>query len=159
MDRNGNFGRKVEVVTNVGMLVVAIIIGAIAIKQYVLKPPTPAFIKVGNKVPLQAVNWKGKNLVLAVSDGWHFCSESAAFYKSLMRQIQTQADVQTMAILPQAVEAGRSYLDRLGIAVNDVRQVRLSDVPIGGTPTLLLVDNEGIVRKTWIGKLGAKAES
>jgi hypothetical protein len=62
-------------------------------------------------------------------------------------------------VLPQPTEAGRKYLSGLGITIDDVRQIPLNVVGVAGTPTLILVDKEGTVKKVWMGKLPESAQS
>jgi hypothetical protein len=50
------------------------------------------------------------------------------------------------------------YLADLGIAVDDVRQARLTSLGIRGTPTLLLVNKDGVVRSSWVGRLRPEKE-
>lgn len=158
-----NVSRKLEVFTNLAVLFAAFIVGAVAIKQYVLMSEngSPHGIKVGAKVNLRDVDWsqRPKNLVLAISDGCHFCSESASFYQRLLRHTQNRNDMRVMAVLPQPVTQGTAYLRKLDVPIADVRQVAFNTIPIGGTPTILLVDSRGVVERTWLGKLTPEGES
>ena len=45
-----------------------------------------------------------------------------------------------------------------GVSVAEVRQAEFKALKVSGTPTLLLVDNNGIVQHVWIGKLTAAKE-
>jgi hypothetical protein len=56
-------------------------------------------------------------------------------------------------VFPQSVENSRTYLNKLGVSVSDVVQSSLSSVGVSGTPTLLLIDNEGSVTDSWVGRL------
>lgn len=58
-----------------------------------------------------------------------------------------------VALLPQPPMESRAYLDKLGIKLDDVTQAPLSAVGVSGTPTLLLLDNQGAVLQSWVGKL------
>ena len=58
-----------------------------------------------------------------------------------------------MAVLPQPVDEGRRYLNNLGVSINDVVQASLGSVGVSGTPTLILIDNNGVVTGSWVGKL------
>jgi len=58
-----------------------------------------------------------------------------------------------VAVLPQAADEGRKYLDGEGVRVDDVKQATLSTIGVTGTPTMLLVDGKGTVAKVWEGKL------
>ena len=63
-----------------------------------------------------------------------------------------------MAVLTESVSEGQRYLAERGIHASDVRQAFLSGVGVSGTPTILLVDDSGIVRRLWVGKLSAEDE-
>lgn len=51
------------------------------------------------------------------------------------------------------MEDGKKYLQRLGVSVDDVRQADFGAIKVSGTPTLLLVDDKGVVKGRWVGKL------
>jgi hypothetical protein len=65
--------------------------------------------------------------------------------------------VRLVALLPQPLQESRTYLDKLGIKVDDVAQSPLNSVGVSGTPTLLLIDNQGAVIDSWVGKLSEGA--
>ncbi len=157
-----NLSRKLDLATNITIFCVAILVGAIAVKQYLLKPGSTIPPQViGQKLALKDVDWsqKPKNLVLALSNTCHFCSESAPFYQRLIRQVQKRDDIHVMAVLPQSTDQGIAYLKRLDVPITDVRQVQFATVPISGTPTILLVQSSGEVEKAWVGKLVPEMES
>jgi len=81
----------------------------------------------------------------------HFCSESGPFYQSLEQQ--KPSDVGLIAVLPQEVEESRDYLSKLGLKTSDVIQSSLGAIGVSGTPTILLVDNNGRLTASWAGKL------
>lgn len=93
--------------------------------------------------------------MLAVSSTCHFCSESAPFYKTLA---SNKGDTRIVAVLPQSIEEGKKYLEKLGVMVDDVKQVALDEIGVSGTPSVLLVDNSGVVKNVWFGKLPADKE-
>jgi hypothetical protein len=64
-----------------------------------------------------------------------------------------------VAVLPQATEEGKRYLEGLGVDVNEIRQSSLSEIKVTGTPTLMLVNSDGIVTDSWVGKLPADQEA
>jgi hypothetical protein len=61
-------------------------------------------------------------------------------------------------VFPGDPEKGREYLRSLRVPITDVRQGKPPSLPIRGTPTLLLVDRDGIVRKVWAGQLSPEGE-
>ena len=50
------------------------------------------------------------------------------------------------------------YLSGEGLQCDDVRQAPIGKTGAAGTPTLLLVDQDGIVKRTWVGKLTSDKE-
>jgi len=54
--------------------------------------------------------------------------------------------------LPEPVDRGRSYLNSLGVQVSDVYEVPLGQIHVSGTPTLLVLNESGIVKRTWYGQ-------
>jgi hypothetical protein len=155
--------KSIEFLANIAILVVASLLATSLVKNYWINPtPTASIIpqtsasSVTNLSALQ-VDWKQSNqtLVLAVSSTCHFCSESAPFYKTLA---SNKGDTRIIAVLPQSVEEGRKYLSKLGVAVDDIKQVPLNEIGVSGTPSLVLVDNSGVVKNFWFGKLSVEKE-
>lgn len=143
---------------------VAILLGFVLVKRYVTSPQTAeSFVSADQqnshqKINLPGVDWSRseKTLVVAISSVCHFCTESAPFYRQLA---ETHEGTQLVAVLPQTVEEGRQYLGKLRVEVDEVVQAPLNSIYVSGTPTLMLVDHEGTVLNTWIGKLPAQREA
>jgi hypothetical protein len=147
--------KKIEMIANVAIIVAAAAIVFFFVRNYMRNQADSApVIATGTKLALKDVSWQpnNKTIVLAVSTTCHFCSESAPFYRELVSQCKQQ-HVRTIAVLPQAIGEAQTYLQNEGVAVDDVRQVVFHDIPISGTPTLLLVDGSGTVKDVWVGKL------
>jgi hypothetical protein len=151
--------KKIEVAANVAIIVVAIAGAAIFVKNYWLKPATPQRIELGAHFGLKDANWQasGKTLIFGISTTCHFCTESAGFYRQLTQQC-AERHVRTIALLPQPLDEAQSYLSKEGVSVDEVRRASLSDLQIVATPTLLLLDDKGVVRGAWFGKLSEKGE-
>jgi hypothetical protein len=64
-----------------------------------------------------------------------------------------------VAVLPQEVDQGQAYLTKLGVKVDEARQSPISAAGVRGTPSLIIVDNIGVVRGVWIGKLSPDKEA
>jgi hypothetical protein len=160
--------KKTELLANVAIIIVALLLGVVLVKRYLLPSNDAAaardadpHITAGTKASLTGVDWAKNNqtLLLVLSRDCHFCTESAPFYQRLARETAGHTDVHLIALFPQAVEEGRQYLAGLGIPVEDVRQAAPGSTGARGTPTLILVDDKGVVKKSWIGKLSAPEES
>lgn len=162
--------RKVEVLANVAVIITSVVLCTVLAKNYLLSsnkqvavaatfgPVSPgwkrnASIEPGTKISLPGIDWKksDRTLLLALSTMCHFCTESAPFYHRIHQQ--KRDDVRLVAFFPQPVQESRIYLNKLGITVDDVVQGSLSSAGVSGTPTLLLIDSQGMVINSWVGKL------
>ncbi len=95
-------------------------------------------------------------LVVAVSPGCHFCNESMPFYKQLLDQRnQKSSPVKFIAAVP-AAEAKAEEAQKFagaGAQPDGLVQLDFAAAKVPGTPTLMLVDNNGKVLGVWVGKL------
>jgi thiol-disulfide isomerase/thioredoxin len=157
--------KKLELVANIAIIVVAVILGYVLVKQFVFPAPpaAPAQMKqpeIGAKINLPDTDFSAseKTLILALKKGCHFCSESAPFYQKLA-QMAPEKGVRLIATFPHSVEEGQGYLKELNVPIADMKQADFAAINVGGTPTLILTDKNGQVQKFWIGKLPADKET
>ena len=157
--------KKVELLANIAIIVVAVILGYVLVKQFVFpapaaQPPQVRQPEVGAKVTLADTDFStsDKTLILALKKGCHFCSESAPFYQKLA-QIAPEKGLRLIAAFPHSVEDGQSYLKELNVSIADMKQADFGSMNVGGTPTLILVDKNGQITKSWVGKLPADKET
>jgi hypothetical protein len=59
--------------------------------------------------------------------------------------------VAASAILPNSADEARKYLQYLELPIENIQTGPLSSYKISGTPTVLFVDSQGIVRSVWFG--------
>lgn len=165
--------KKIEIAANVTIIVVAVLLAIVAVKDHLLtrepnvvnarqsvNQPVDDPKQIANVTNLSSLefDWtqSKQTLVLAISSACHFCTDSASFYKTL---IQNKKDTRIVAVFPQPVEQGRNYLQKLGVSVDEIRQLPLNKIGVHGTPTLMLVDTSGSVKNSWVGKLPADKEN
>jgi hypothetical protein len=154
--------KKLETLTNITIIAVALIAGTVLVRNHFFPRPAPPARPqpgTGMKVAIPGVDWaaRGSTLLLALSPNCQYCTESAPFYRRLAAEL-SKTPVHLTAVFPDHAQKAREYLTSLGVPVDDVRQVAPASLPIRGTPTLLLVDRDGIVRRVWAGQLSAEAE-
>lgn len=156
--------KKIELLANVAIIAVAVLLAVVLVRQYVLPGGRDAAdaaprIQKGAKVEVAGVDWSKSNrtLILALQKGCHFCTESAPFYKRLA-PAASEKNVRVVAVLPQTLEEGRGYLADMGVPVSEVAQASLDSINVPGTPTLILVDDKGVVIDSWVGKLPVAGE-
>lgn len=168
-----SLSRALEIAANFATLLAAVLLSALLVRNYFL-PGSSSRPTQGQSVPrnpndlattgtdlskrLAGVNWSanGRTVVLALSTYCHFCSESAPFFRR-MREVVGK-DVKLVGVFPQPVTTAETYLKREGVRLDQVRQVSLEQLGVAGTPTMLLVNGNGIVAQTWVGKLAPEKE-
>jgi hypothetical protein len=159
-----NLTKRLEQLANVAIIVVALLLGGVLVKRYLLSqaesPPAQARLQPGTKLSVPGVEW-GKNertLLLVLSTSCRFCTESSPFYQRLAQEKAKKEGVGLVAVLPQSVGESQKYLNNLGVSVDDIKQAGLDALQVRGTPTLIMADRTGTVVESWVGKLPAEAE-
>jgi hypothetical protein len=153
-----SWAKRLEIAVNIAILCVLIMVGAL-VGQRFWNAHSSSGPGIGTKISLPGVDWSRskQNLVLALSTTCHFCSESADFYKKLIPAAAGRG-IPVVTVLPQTRAAGRLYLDGLGVPAPDVLQSSLNAIDVAATPTVLVVDSNGKIRKAWVGKLSPGRE-
>src|SRR5690349_12890900 len=91
--------KKVETVANISIIIVAVVATAVLVKNHLFKPrlappvarpaaPGPSVPATGSQLSISGVDWAAsdRTLLVVVSTGCHFCSESAPFYQRLTQE-------------------------------------------------------------------------
>ncbi|HEY5839070.1 MAG TPA: hypothetical protein VIT19_08545 [Pyrinomonadaceae bacterium] len=159
--------KKIELLANIAIILVAILLGVALVRSFLIRPPAtqptrPGLsIAPGTKLSLTGVDWNGngKTLILALSTNCRFCTESAPFYQRVVAERTKTGSPRLIAVFPQPVAEGQTYLKELGVAVDEVKQVRLDSLGVAGTPMLIMADSQGAVVETWGGKLPGEKET
>ena len=94
---------------------------------------------------------------MALDSGCIFCRESMAFY----RRVATRdaPDVRVVVAASPDDTGIREYLKAEDLEPDALVVIERGVLPVSGTPTLLLVDSEGVVTHAWIGRLDADGEA
>jgi hypothetical protein len=164
-----NVAKKVEVSANIAIILVATLLAAVLVERYLLAPKTPgkgasaeALLRPGSRLSLAGVDWgkSDRTLLMVLSTNCHYCNESAPFYQRLAQEkAKWGGKARLVAVMPQETSESQKYLGEHGIAVDEIKQASPGAVQAPGTPTLLLVDQTGIVTNAWVGKLTPDKES
>lgn len=177
--------RKLQFLSNVATVVIAILLCVITVKLFFPTSPLvnvantpkpnnvsdnstspvtttpPKITPIGKAMPLENVDWKNnkKTLVLYLSTACRFCNESSPFYKRLVEKYSDGKNIKLVAVLPQTIDVAKEHLKSLNVNINDVYNTQLKSIGVTATPTLLLVDESGIVSEMWKGKLSDDKET
>jgi len=159
-----NWTRKIEILANIAILLVAVLLGVVLVKKYLLTKDhaeTAPKLVAGTKMNVPGVDWSrnGQTLVFVLQKGCHFCTESAPFYQRLVKETAGLGNVHPVALLPQEIPEAKKYLEEIKVPIDDVKQASSSSLGVGGTPTLILVNGAGVVVDVWEGRLPANEES
>jgi thioredoxin-related protein len=157
-----------DTAANIAIIVVCIIAAAVLIQRnfFPSRPPgaPPEAAKGETFAALRDVVPAGtqKALVVALSPTCHFCNDSMPFYKQLVeKRNQSNSPVKVIAAVPAetAKPEEEKNLAANGVQPDAVVHVDFSKIKVPGTPTVLLVDNQGKVLDVWVGKLDESRES
>jgi len=149
--------RFLEVAANIGIITVAIILigNFVASKWRPKRDSEP--LTIGSKISLPGVKWENET-TLVLQRGCRYCDESAPFYRRLWQQ-RSGSEPRMIAVMPDDKIEVTKYLEKLGVLVDGIVNVSLSEVRVTATPTLFLVDRSGKVTNVWIGKLDSDKEN
>jgi hypothetical protein len=133
---------RLQDIANLATILVSLLLSAVLIKVFLLPQPgpepNPAQARAGMNIKqaLPGVDWakNKRTLVLAISTQCRFCTESAPFFQRIQKE--RPKELRMVAVLPQAVEEGRKYLEGQGVQVDDVKQATLNAIGVIGTPTI-----------------------
>ena len=158
---------KLATLTNLSVIILSLTVSAVLIKTHFLRPGAPALPEVvadgetvealGALLPADA----DEAIILALSPECAFCTQSFPFYRELQaRRDEARSGIKIIA----AVEAGKDFMTRqarlleeAGIVVDHLVQADFRQAKLLGTPTVLLVERGGKVRKVWLGQLDDQA--
>ncbi|HEY2391429.1 MAG TPA: hypothetical protein VGK22_09660 [Candidatus Angelobacter sp.] len=144
---------KMDYLANTLIISIVVVVIGLSARSYLgefFHSKNPA----GVTTAFKDVNWSrnGRTLIFVLSTKCHFCEESATFHRELARYCGDRG-ISTLAVFPESTMEAVSYLKKNNINVGAIRQKSIIDLPVTGTPTLLLVGADGKVRETWIGEL------
>lgn len=156
--------KTLAVLVNVSIIVVAILVGTVLVKNYLLSDKSreltaASSIPRGTSLSVPNVDWSKANqtVLLVLSESCHYCTDSAPFYRRLVERAQVRGS-RVIAALPEDLDTSKAYLNRLGVLVDDILQVNPSSLGTRATPTVLLLDNSGIIKDGWVGQLSPEKE-
>ena len=162
-----NVYKKLEIVANIAIILVAITLVVVLAKRFVFtdrsqnQTAEQVQSNVGTKISQPDLDFSksDKNLLLMLSNSCRYCTESAPFYKRLVQERTNRDSFRLTAVLPQPVSEGRTYLNGLGVNIDDIKQLSPGAIKVRGTPTLLLVNSAGVVTQEWLGILPPETEN
>lgn len=164
-----NWRTKLDTIANIALIACCVLFAVFLIRNYLLTSSKQTISTnpqanslIGKRLSINEIDWSKnqQTLVLVLQKDCRFCNESMPFYQRLAKEFSNQTKTHLVAVFPDNLEESKQYLKENKVEINDVLQASLNSVGVRGTPTLLLIDNNGIVQEQWIGKQPpAKEES
>ena len=164
-DRTGRVAERIQVVANVCVIAAALLfvcsISWLFLRQYISMRVSHSSISKGTKITLPEFNWSlsSQSLLLVLSTECKYCSASTPFYRRLVNQARLTLKTRLLAIFPQAVNESREYFAKHDVKLDTVRQAVPASLGVKGTPTLILVDTNGVVIQSWDGMVPPEVEN
>lgn len=146
---------NIELVTQVVVAIAIVITAGVLVKRTVFSAEgngTRSQINGGDRLNVSTVDWaqNKKSLVFFLKKDCPYCSSSAGFYRQLMNEA-SKRNVKCIAVLPNSPEEARKYLQYIELPFENIYTGPVEDSRISGTPTVVFVDQNGIVKSVWIG--------
>jgi len=118
---------------------------------------------VGKHIEFPNVAWdhSARNVILFISSRCHFCDESSPLYRHLANLRETTPPAAIYVITRDDVPTMKQYLATKQIQVDGIYLAKVDytqSLGLRGTPTLLVVDSTGTVKRSYVGKLDNSRE-
>ena len=122
--------------------------------HYFASKTQKALLHVESQFPMKGIKWDAPSngtLVMALSTTCTFCRQSVSFYQQLVAASHPEK-THIVAIFGEPAERVRAYLTSEHLTdLADVRQADFASLGLSATPTLILVDRNGVVKQVWTG--------
>lgn len=157
--------QRLESVANASIILLSILLGYALVRNYIIPSRTTRLTgpKPGDQLTqFGTARWSKhrRTLVLALRSGCHYCEQGTPFYKRLVQmQASSGVDFGLLAVLPDDAEAAQGYMTSEGLGLTFEPGIALDKAGIRFTPTLIVVNPDGQVVKSWVGVLSAKQEA
>jgi rhodanese-related sulfurtransferase len=156
-----------RVISEVLIIAVAGVVGALAFDKVAiwLSPTNHAATSVassaliGTHVNLEGATFPESPLtvLLIASPDCTFCRQSAPFYKTLWAHSRKSGIPLYVAVPSKSTAA--EYLRSSGLDKATLVTWKSVGLTVDGTPTLLMIDRTGIIRRSWVGMLKGNKET
>ena len=147
---------NIELVTQVVVAIAIVVTAGVLVKRTVFSNQSngarSSGIVAGDRLNVPTIDWaqNKKSLVFFLKKDCPYCTSSADLYRQLMDEA-SKRNVKCIAVLPNSSEDARKYLQYLELPFENIYTGPIEDHKISGTPTIVLVDKDGIAKSVWIG--------
>lgn len=145
--------QRLEVLSNVAVIIAAVVLVTILVRREWPSPqPGSAASLQGKTIDFAALNGTPakRSLIMFISETCHFCEKEMPFYRTLRETLPSGTSL--VAVFPQHESDPGNFLAARSVQVDHVSSSdALAHIGVMSTPTLLLVDQRGTVKRAWVG--------
>ncbi len=165
------FARRLDIFTNIATISVLLLFAVIAVQRQCFpanRLSTESRKLTGTELHgVQGIEYdrSEKTLVILASATCKYCHQSMPFYQRLFRASAAPGNTARLVFVHPKGEMGFDALlnesqIKIPFDMPSVYEEDFKDLPIASTPTLILVDHNGRIKRLWFGKLqpGEEAE-
>jgi peroxiredoxin len=150
--------RAVNVAVLVACIAIVFQVGRSALREQALaKPDEPISGTTIKDVGGLKFASARSTLILVTHSKCHYCQASLPFYKQLTAAAHA-AGVRVVGVSSEDIKVHRDFLEAGGLFLDDVISMKAANIRATGTPTLILVNRQGVIQESWIGQLPADKE-
>ncbi len=158
-----------ERLTYISLIALCLLSGGLIVKArlrsrhvQLSKEADPAQHLLGKSLNLSGPNWRQSkvNVVLFLSSTCHFCEASVPFYSRLLSEHQ-QGESRITPVFAISAEPREVLGQHFKVEHLDFDQIYQIPTPndlLRGTPTLMIVDNHGIILRAVMGQVPTSRE-
>lgn len=164
----GRFRNALEVASQVAFIVACLTLSGFVVYRLIGAGAPPAEIAAKTNVPYAVgeslapfdgapFSASRASIVLIVRSTCVFCTESMDFHRRVSSK-RGAIGVQIIAMAPESVASLKQYVGNYAFEVDHLRELPKSGYKVAATPTMILVDRDGRVMRSFQGKLNAVQE-
>jgi thiol-disulfide isomerase/thioredoxin len=158
---------KLDTLTNLAILLLCVLMMAGIIRSWASGRPVAGAAAAHSNSGYHAgdhlgafpgLNFKGaqRTLLLFVRTTCPYCEKSMPFYQQLAQVASRRGDqIRLVALGPESDADLRAFFATHGVLIDAAISVPPAATRIPGTPTLVLVDRNGVVLNQWVGLLAS----
>ena len=154
-----------EVITNIAVLLVALVVLGNFAWIHLAKQPVPRVeggLRKGDAFSLlPGVDYSksAQTLIIALSSRCEHCNESVPFFRQVLQATLEGGDkTRIVDVFPETADEVSRYVLEQQLGVKAIPGINFKALNLPGTPSVVLVSNEGKVLDFWIGKPSKDAE-
>ena len=156
---------RLEKTAAAAMAVSFLLLAGVTTRSFVLSrrpdPATVPLVKIGEAVKLPGVSPGAARLtfVIVLSSQCTYCLHDLPVYRRLSAARSSSGGMlHLVAVLPEKASTAAEFLGSSGVSTDNVLSMAPVDLGVQMLPTLLLLDENGQLKRYWVGEMSQERE-